>query len=364
MVLLERVELAGRLTIDLTELRSLAEEREAEIASYLADNDEVREVVAGTGVAVRRVRTLPRVPAPACSQTTSRCRPATRSVCRSSSSWPGWRPRAAPTPGRRRTRDPCGRARQLDDAVRDLVALLDLEDLDVDLFRGAQPDSARPRVYGGQVAAQALVAAVRSVDPDYHVHSFHSYFLLPGDYSVPIVYEVERIRDGRSFLTRRVMARQHGRPIYYQTAQLPAARGRLRPPGRDARGRRPGGRLRPGRPDARPRQRRGRRARQGVGRDRRALPRQLPPRAAAGPTATSPRRGCGSGSRRGCPTTRSSTWPRSPTPATSACSARRCRRTTSNPSKTLMASLDHTIWFHRPFRADEWWLYDQWSPSA
>ena len=76
------------------------------------------------------------------------------------------------------------------------------------------------------MAAQALVAAVRTVDPEFHVHSLHSYFLLPGDYAVPIVYDVERIRDGRSFVTRRVMARQHGRPIYYQTAQLPAARGR------------------------------------------------------------------------------------------------------------------------------------------
>ncbi len=101
-----------------------------------------------------------------------------------------------------------------DPHVTDLVALLELEELDVDLFRGAQPDSPRPRVYGGQVAAQALVAAVRSVDPEFQVHSFHSYFLLPGDYSVPILYEVERIRDGRSFLTRRVLARQHGRPIY------------------------------------------------------------------------------------------------------------------------------------------------------
>ena len=103
------------------------------------------------------------------------------------------------------------------DAVRDLVALLDLEYIDADLFRGRQPDSARARVYGGQVAAQALIAASRSVDKDFHVHSLHSYFLLPGDYNVPIIYDVERIRDGKSFATRRVLARQHGRPIYYQS---------------------------------------------------------------------------------------------------------------------------------------------------
>ena len=108
----------------------------------------------------------------------------------------------------------------MSEAVDDLVGLLDLEYLDVDLFRGRQPDSDRQRVYGGQVAAQALVAAVRTVDPEFHVHSLHSYFLLPGDYEVPIIYDVERIRDGRSFVTRRVSARQHGKVIYYQTASF------------------------------------------------------------------------------------------------------------------------------------------------
>ena len=87
------------------------------------------------------------------------------------------------------------------DAARELLDLLHLEDLDVDLFRGRQPESTRQRVYGGQVAAQALIAAARTVDEDFHVHSLHSYFLLPGDYSVPIIYDVERIRDGRSFAT-------------------------------------------------------------------------------------------------------------------------------------------------------------------
>ena len=103
------------------------------------------------------------------------------------------------------------------DATRQLVSLLDLEQLDTDLFRGKQPDTVRQRVYGGQVAAQALIAATRSVGPEFHVHSLHSYFLLPGDYNVPIIYDVERIRDGKSFATRRVLARQHGRPIYYQS---------------------------------------------------------------------------------------------------------------------------------------------------
>ena len=102
----------------------------------------------------------------------------------------------------------------------ELVRLLDIETLDVDLHRGSQPVTRRKRVYGGQVAAQALIAALRSVDEGYQVHSLHSYFLLAGDYGVPIIYAVERIRDGRSFLTRRVEARQHGRVIFYLTASF------------------------------------------------------------------------------------------------------------------------------------------------
>jgi acyl-CoA thioesterase-2 len=101
-----------------------------------------------------------------------------------------------------------------------LVELLDLETIDLNLFRGIQPDTRLQRVFGGQVAAQSLVAAARTVDPARSVHSLHSYFLLPGDTAVPIVYDVERIRDGKSFSTRRVVARQHGRAIYYLTASF------------------------------------------------------------------------------------------------------------------------------------------------
>lgn len=104
--------------------------------------------------------------------------------------------------------------------AQDLVALLDLENLDIDLYRGQQADTARQRVFGGQVAAQALVAASRSCEPQFVLHSLHSYFLRPGDPSVPIIYEVERLRDGRSFLSRRVVARQHGRPIYFQASNF------------------------------------------------------------------------------------------------------------------------------------------------
>ena len=99
-------------------------------------------------------------------------------------------------------------------ALDDLIALLDLEALEVNLFRGVSPKEDQQRVFGGQVAGQALVAAGRTVDPERPVHSLHAYFLRPGDPSVPIIYEVDRIRDGRSFTTRRVVAIQHGRPIF------------------------------------------------------------------------------------------------------------------------------------------------------
>ncbi len=99
-------------------------------------------------------------------------------------------------------------------ALDDLIALLDLEALEVNLFRGVSPDEKMQRVFGGQVAGQALVAAGRTVDADRSVHSLHAYFLRSGDPSVPIVYEVDRIRDGKSFSTRRVVAIQHGRAIF------------------------------------------------------------------------------------------------------------------------------------------------------
>ena len=99
------------------------------------------------------------------------------------------------------------------DDLETLVGLLDLEQIEVNIFRGTQPDEERQRVFGGQVAAQALVAAGRTVEAG-TVHSLHSYFLRPGDPKIPILYEVDRIRDGKSFTTRRVVAIQHGRAIF------------------------------------------------------------------------------------------------------------------------------------------------------
>ena len=105
-------------------------------------------------------------------------------------------------------------------SVEELVELLDLEVIEDNLFRGRQPDTVMQRVFGGQVLAQSLVAAVRTVPEPFACHSLHSYFLRPGDTKVPIIYDVEAIRDGRSFCTRRVAARQHGRPIFFLTANF------------------------------------------------------------------------------------------------------------------------------------------------
>ncbi|WP_296601544.1 acyl-CoA thioesterase II [Nocardioides sp.] len=247
--------------------------------------------------------------------------------------------------------------------AEELVALLDLERIDADLFRGGQPDSERARVYGGQVAAQALIAGIRTADPAYAVHSLHSYFLRGGDYSVPIVYDVERIREGRSFLTRRVVARQHGRPIYYQSLNLQRAEDgyehqdvmpEVKPPEEgmdlvavmrrggdaeaDALGKEWGaldvrwlGNSRVGLdpdPEHPSQARMWVRLKEGLGDD--------PFVHLAAFTYASDVSLLG---------------------ATLAAHG-------ANPSKVQMASLDHTIWFHRPFRADEWWLYDQASPAA
>ena len=102
--------------------------------------------------------------------------------------------------------------------LSDLLDLLQLEKLEQGLFRGQSENLGLPQVYGGQVIGQALSAAHYTVEPDRAVHSFHSYFLYPGQLDKPIIYDVENLRDGRSFSTRRVKAIQNGRPIFYLTA--------------------------------------------------------------------------------------------------------------------------------------------------
>ncbi len=105
-------------------------------------------------------------------------------------------------------------------ALAALLTTLDLEPLEDNLFRGARGIEGWQRVFGGQVLGQALMAAVRTVDPARTLHSLHGYFLLAGDPAIPIIYDVERIRDGGSFTTRRVKAIQHGRAIFSMSASF------------------------------------------------------------------------------------------------------------------------------------------------
>jgi acyl-CoA thioesterase-2 len=101
-----------------------------------------------------------------------------------------------------------------------LVDLLDLEQIELNIFRGRSPSDRRQRVFGGQVAGQALVAAGRTVPADRPVHSLHAYFIRPGDPAAPLIYLVDRVRDGKSFTTRRVSAIQHGKTIFTLSASF------------------------------------------------------------------------------------------------------------------------------------------------
>jgi acyl-CoA thioesterase-2 len=262
-------------------------------------------------------------------------------------------------------------------ALDELIALLDLEAIEVNIFRGRSPDEKRQRVFGGLVAGQALVAAGRTVNDDAAplvasgagrapaparlVHSLHAYFLRPGDPEIPILYEVDRLRDGRSFTTRRVVAIQHGRTIFNLSASfqvpeegvdhqapmpdvppaetLPTLKERLAPLADEL----------------------------GDWYDR---PRPIDMRHVTDPVQLS------------APAERpprQQVWMRADgrlpdDPLLHACvvayaSDMTLLDTTMLPhgltfNREFMASLDHAMWFHRPLRADEWLLYDQQSPTA
>jgi len=251
-------------------------------------------------------------------------------------------------------------------SAEELTELLDLETIDVNLFRGTQPDTRFQRVFGGQVAAQALVAGARTVDEPFGVHSLHSYFLLPGDTAVPIVYDVERIRDGRSFSTRRIVARQHGRAIYFMTAsfQVPEdgfehqdVMPEVTPPEESVDMGQLYRRRSPENPDE-------------WLREWAALElRYVGDSREGGPIAGDER------------PAQSRLWVRVAgildgdvllhqaaftyaSDMTLLASALVPHGVHISDPRLQSASLDHTIWFHRTFRADEWLLYDQVSPSA
>ena len=106
------------------------------------------------------------------------------------------------------------------DVARQLLELLDIEQLEIDLFRGiGSGGETTTRIFGGHVIAQALMAAYRTV-PDRMCHSLHAYFIRPGDPSIPVIYQVDRARDGGSFTTRRVVAIQHGKQIFNLSASF------------------------------------------------------------------------------------------------------------------------------------------------
>lgn len=245
------------------------------------------------------------------------------------------------------------------EALDDLVALLDLEPIEVNIFRGSSPDENRQRVFGGQVAGQALVAAARTIDERGRlVHSLHAYFLRPGDPTVPILYEVDRIRDGRSFSTRRVVAIQHGRAIFNLQASFHDDE-----PGPDHQVAMPDGM---GSPDELPdfKTRMAPYAeRMGEWYDR---PRPIDVRYVDDDPI----------SRKGRPSTKQHVWLRADgrlpdDPVLHACVVTYASDMTLLDTTIMpfglswdspgmqMASLDHAMWFHRPFRADEWLLYDQ-----
>lgn len=249
----------------------------------------------------------------------------------------------------------------MDQPLDGVVDLLDLEPIEVNIFRGRSPDETRQRVFGGQVAAQALVAATRTVDePGREVHSLHAYFLRPGDPRIPILYEVDRIRDGRSFTTRRVTAIQHGKAIFnlsasFHTAEegfvhgtdipdvpdpetLPSTRSLLEAEGIDLGMTFIGSQIELRWVTPTP-----------IERSRPLPPRQLVWFRANGAFGDDP-------------------------------VLHRCLLTYASDLTLLdttllphgvgwqhdveMASLDHAIWFHGDFRADEWLLYEQDTPAA
>jgi acyl-CoA thioesterase-2 len=248
------------------------------------------------------------------------------------------------------------------DALDGLLELLDLEPIEVNIFRGNSPDEERQRVFGGQVAGQALVAAGRTVDADRRVHSLHAYFLRPGDPHIPILYEVDRIRDGKSFTTRRVVAIQHGQAIFHLSASF-----HVEEDGFDHADPMPDVL----RPDALPTWQDRMQAMGDAIPEWFTRPRPIDTRYVQEPWRTPDRP-----SAEPC----QQVWMRADgtlpaDPMLHACVVAYASDMTLLDSILLphrgvgfeglmMASLDHAMWFHRPFRADEWFLYDQASPSA
>jgi len=250
-------------------------------------------------------------------------------------------------------------------AVDQLLEVLDLKQVDAATFQGESPQVGAQRVFGGQVAGQALVAAGRTVDPERSVHSLHGYFVRPGDPTVPIDFHVENIRDGRSFSVRRSTAQQHGRTIFFMSASFQVTENGLDhhspapadvPPPEDVATMADWVERYPNRAGLFA-----------------AAPQAIDVRYIGVPGWVPP------GDRVAADEQR--VWMRvdgklPDDPLIHACaltyasdlslldSVLSMHGEVWGPGGVIGASLDHALWLHRPFRADEWFLYDSISPSA
>jgi len=250
--------------------------------------------------------------------------------------------------------------------AQDLLHLLDLEPIEVNIYRGQNRDIGTMRVFGGQVLAQALVAARRTVEDERDAHSMHGYFILPGDLEAPIVYFVDRLRDGKSFTTRRVTAIQHGRAIFNMSASF-----QVREPGPDHQEAMPS--VPP--PEAVAREldyirgiaeRIPESLRPVLTQDRPLDFRPIDPVDPFAPTARAPFRYMWVRAEGTMPDDTLSNQ------AVLAYASDYGLLATSLLPHAIsirtpgvqVATLDHAIWFHRPFRADDWLLFAMNSPSA
>ena len=249
--------------------------------------------------------------------------------------------------------------------VADLVSLLDIERIEMNLFRGVSPDDGMRRVFGGQVIAQALVAAYRTVE-NRTCHSLHAYFIRPGDPTVPILYDVDRARDGKSFTTRRVVAIQHGEQILNLAASFQVAETGFTHQSKMPAVKMPGelkseDELRALAKDHIPKE-----FQKQFARPRPIELKPVDPRAMISPEKTEPKK---------------QMWMRARANVGDDVALQQCLLAYASDMGILdtatkphgvnwftggvqMASLDHSMWFHEPFNMSEWLLYSMDSPSA
>lgn len=248
--------------------------------------------------------------------------------------------------------------------VAELLDILLLDQIEDDVFRGRSPRTSLQRVFGGQVLGQALMAAGRTVTPLRSVHSLHAYFLRLGDPQVPIAYLVDRVREGRSFSTRSVLARQHGRAIFHMSVSFQVTEPGLEhqdPPPQV-----------PGPEGLRT-------LAQYRARDDAAWP--VDPDEWAAIDVRVVEDGAGQEPPECCRLGRMQVWLRAAdelpddpllhaavlayaSDLTLLAAALVPHSVNLGNPRLFSASLDHAMWFHRPFRADEWLLHDEHSPSA